>query len=87
MVCAEPLDLSDQNFKPCQCGLDVSALRVLPLLRRSSRMAMLTFRSASSVTTSSCGTTRAAQDVVASTTQTALCTNRSTWKSAYTHSA
>ncbi|KAL7424105.1 transcriptional repressor general negative regulator of transcription subunit 4 [Cryptotrichosporon argae] len=23
MVCAEPLDLSDQNFKPCQCGMQI----------------------------------------------------------------
>lgn len=24
LVCAEPLDLSDLNFKPCQCGIQVS---------------------------------------------------------------
>jgi CCR4-NOT transcription complex subunit 4 len=23
MVCAETLDLSDLNFKPCQCGLQI----------------------------------------------------------------
>jgi hypothetical protein len=24
LLCAEPLDLSDLNFKPCQCGMQVS---------------------------------------------------------------
>jgi CCR4-NOT transcription complex subunit 4 len=24
LLCAEPLDLSDLNFRPCQCGLQVS---------------------------------------------------------------
>lgn len=37
MVCAEPLDLSDQNFKPCPCGLDVSVLCLLRVLRDASR--------------------------------------------------
>lgn len=41
MVCAEPLDLSDQNFKPCQCGLDVSdfghAMHCAQLVLKSSR--------------------------------------------------
>ena len=23
LLCAEPLDLSDLNFKPCQCGMQV----------------------------------------------------------------
>lgn len=36
ILCAEPLDLADQNFKPCQCGLQVGLAQylVIPADRR-----------------------------------------------------
>ncbi|KAL1406823.1 transcriptional repressor general negative regulator of transcription subunit 4 [Vanrija albida] len=37
MVCAEPLDLSDQNFKPCHCGLQICQFCYHKLLRDDPR--------------------------------------------------
>lgn len=46
LLCAEPLDLSDLNFKPCQCGMQVSRTRMSAADRAYDRYA-------SSATTSS----------------------------------
>lgn len=62
MVCAEPLDLSDQNFKPCQCGLQVSD----PCHNPMTPCSCFFIRSVNSVTTSSCETIRGAPVVVES---------------------
>lgn len=48
LLCAEPLDLSDLNFKPCQCGMQVSSR--LRLLVPS--LTVRPVRSANSATTS-----------------------------------
>jgi hypothetical protein len=48
LLCAEPLDLSDLNFRPCQCGLQAS----FPSLC-TPREEKLIYRSVNSATTSS----------------------------------
>lgn len=79
MVCAEPLDLSDQNFKPCQCGLQVSDPRNNPMTPCS----CFFIRFVNSVTTSSCETIQGAQVVVESMTPRPSSSNLSTSKSTY----
>ncbi|WWD16013.1 hypothetical protein CI109_100438 [Kwoniella shandongensis] len=37
LLCAEPLDLSDLNFKPCQCGLQICQFCYNKLLQTDSR--------------------------------------------------